>query len=598
MHIVQRIAQHQNYHCRVLARAPTEITISVWQPYRLVERNQQLSNTAKLSPYRVVPLNGDRGLFVGSIPVMTTISHEIEDIILQQNLRVDLFVGFQQFSNVYPQRQRYERLGRICHTVHVWGVPDTSPPDIPGVTYHPLHPDDSVAREWFVVVDSSHFFTALLAKEVTEQHRVTNGGRVFEGIWTHDADLVSQSTMLLHQMIGDNYEVTVDRDYTSQFHHIAQILIRLVGSREELIQRLTTSGSNQLHFLQESMAASDTPLLLLDLQKQVIAATRAACNILDEEPKAIIDKPIEACGNGLFADRDPTLVIEPLKALLKVSGDQLLTASSQPVYNDMHHQIGWVISLHQTLHRRTRVARRELPVLGSLQPDCQQLKQHLDNLADQVADNERATQTVVETQELVQILQHKVARLALLHHVEAQGEVAGAEVDLRLLIQQVLQEWYIEIRRQGILFGLEIPPDLPPVWCDASQLHTALSELLSNLVQHAAGVRKGRLQVYQADDHIYLGVQDFGDGIQPEDHDRVFRPLPRSGMALPEATEHVGLGLAIVRAIAKAHHGYLQIESQPGKGSTFTIMLPLASQASKANHRPITDERHSLQVPT
>lgn len=116
---------------------------------------------------------------------MIEISHEIED----RALRVDggrLFSGFQYDSKLRDQRDRYRRLGELPLEIHTFGVPDSEPVDIAGITHHP-EDNDEIERSWFVVFDGNGrdpYKTALLATE-----RAPNS---FYGFWSDDPGIVDR----------------------------------------------------------------------------------------------------------------------------------------------------------------------------------------------------------------------------------------------------------------------------------------------------------------------------------------------------------------------------------------------------------------------
>ena len=76
-------------------------------------------------------------------------------------------------------------------------------------------------------------------------------------------------------------------------------------------------------------------------------------------------------------------------------------------------------------------------------------------------------------------------------------------------------------------------------------------------------------------DSVVIAVADEGDGIAPADLERIFEP----GVRLTDARPGSGLGLAVVRTIARAHGGEVEVESSPGQGATFRLVLPGASGA-------------------
>ncbi len=123
---------------------------------------------------------------------------------------------------------------------------------------------------------------------------------------------------------------------------------------------------------------------------------------------------------------------------------------------------------------------------------------------------------------------------------------------------------------------LELAPDLPPVFCDASQIQQVLTNLLLNAAQAIEGEGEVRMRTrLAADGHAALvEIRDTGPGIAAADLPRIFDPF----FTTKEAGQGVGLGLAVAYGIVKAHGGEIEVESQAGRGSTFRVILPLRVQ--------------------
>ena len=120
------------------------------------------------------------------------------------------------------------------------------------------------------------------------------------------------------------------------------------------------------------------------------------------------------------------------------------------------------------------------------------------------------------------------------------------------------------------------------VWADRQRLTQALMQLAQNAVQFTSPgdtieLSARREHPGQAEPgRVLLAVRDTGVGIEPEDRERIFARFARADHARARA-EGAGLGLAIVAAIAEAHRGTVAVDSIPGAGSTFTLVLPASA---------------------
>ena len=172
---------------------------------------------------------------VNSVSMMNTISHLIEEQVMHHQMDVNFFAGFQRFSNFAAQQRRYERLAAVCRRLFVFGVPDVRPPRIPGVEFISLDASMPLAREWFLVVDTPNFWTALLTQEA-EGHDEETGGRRFDGLWSYDAAVVERASLLISQQLDSVFKPVLARNYEQQSVHINEIGMQMVnyleGSRQ------------------------------------------------------------------------------------------------------------------------------------------------------------------------------------------------------------------------------------------------------------------------------------------------------------------------------------------------------------------------------
>lgn len=168
---------------------------------------------------------------VNTVAMMNIISQQIEEQIIQQKLALNLYVGFQRFSNFIEQHRRYSRLGAICRRVYVFGVADCQPPVVPGIEFVEIAPASALSNEWFLLVNTYDFWTTLVAREL-EPHPVT-GDRQFDGIWSFNEPLVERISLLIAQILEFSYMPIQQRNYEQQNLHISEINSGILGALEQ-----------------------------------------------------------------------------------------------------------------------------------------------------------------------------------------------------------------------------------------------------------------------------------------------------------------------------------------------------------------------------
>jgi len=154
---------------------------------------------------------------------------------------------------------------------------------------------------------------------------------------------------------------------------------------------------------------------------------------------------------------------------------------------------------------------------------------------------------------------------------------ARDEIDLAKLIQEAVEARREELARGGFEVEVAVGPGLPPVVGDAKLLRTAFDNLLSNAQKYAGGARWIRVSASYAEPEkeVRIGVEDHGVGIEAGDQVEIFEPFCRGRAALEAQIPGSGLGLSLVRSAAEAHRGSVTLVSEPGRGSTFTLHLPV-----------------------
>jgi signal transduction histidine kinase len=118
------------------------------------------------------------------------------------------------------------------------------------------------------------------------------------------------------------------------------------------------------------------------------------------------------------------------------------------------------------------------------------------------------------------------------------------------------------------------------VACDPLRMEQVVSNLVSNAIKYSPDGGKVQVVIVREAGEATISISDQGIGISEADQERLFEPFQRVGLAR-ETAPGVGLGLFVVRRIVEAHGGRIELESTPGKGSTFRVHLPLGAEVAQ-----------------
>ena len=151
-----------------------------------------------------------------------------------------------------------------------------------------------------------------------------------------------------------------------------------------------------------------------------------------------------------------------------------------------------------------------------------------------------------------------------------------APVSLNRCLADALGMLSEQLRLRDIAVLTDLATDLPPVRGDANQLEQVLVNLIGNArdAMAAAARRELRLRTYGANGSVVAEVADTGCGIALEHQNKIFNPF----FTTKEVGEGTGLGLSISHDIVERHGGRIEVQSAPGAGTTFRVVLPVGSQ--------------------
>ena len=172
----------------------------------------------------------------------------------------------------------------------------------------------------------------------------------------------------------------------------------------------------------------------------------------------------------------------------------------------------------------------------------------------------------------IDFLTHLTDDLFLIEQLEDEKVLfASEQVDLFQLMQTIGSASKIEAVKKGVRFEIHLERSCL-AWGDPYRLEQALQNLIVNAIYYTPENGSVSVTMQKIDDSIHITIKDTGKGIKKENIEKVFERYYHDNETDPH--QSTGLGLSIAHGIIKQHHGVIGVESTPGIGSTFKVVLP------------------------
>jgi PAS domain S-box-containing protein len=335
------------------------------------------------------------------------------------------------------------------------------------------------------------------------------------------------------------------------------------------------------------MEAIEDGLIVVDPAGTIVHVNAVACAILEVERDRVLGERLEELGSHhphylrlRAAVREFLAHPEREGGRMEISlflrgRDHFYVLRPTPFRARDGSNAGLILALQDVTHLRDQERRREA-LLGTL---SHELRTPLTSLAmalellrqDQLDPEQRH---VLETvREDVAQLQDLSQRLLDLSRSRAMTiALERRDVDLAAVFGRVMKTFGHQAQEKQIALDVAVPAAGLTVPGDETRITWAISNLLANALRYTPSGGRIELRLAPSDGDVRITVSDTGPGIPPGQRDRIFERFTQG----PDGGEMgaAGLGLAIVRDIVQAHGGRIQLESEVGSGSRFTLELP------------------------
>lgn len=369
---------------------------------------------------------------------------------------------------------------------------------------------------------------------------------------------------------------------------LAESMDRMAAQLRERLD-LVTRQRNELETILRSMTEG---ILAVDLEQRVVTMNAAAARILSVSAEEAAGRPV----HELL--RNP-----PLQALIEralgsaepVEGDVVLHGEGErhlevrgAILRDREErEIGALLVLHDVSRLRQLERMRSdfvANVSHELKTPVTAIQGAVETLASgAIADPEAA-------ERFLSILARQAGRteaiiedLLRLSRIEEEAGRGGLELEpgsIEMVLAGAVQACQAGAREKGIEIEFDCPPELearinPPL------LENAVANLIDNAVKYSASGGPVRVSAAAHGGEVLITVNDQGCGIDQRFHERIFERFFRVDRSRGRELGGTGLGLAIVKHIVLAHGGRVTVDSAPGRGSTFGIVLPCTTRAAR-----------------
>jgi two-component system phosphate regulon sensor histidine kinase PhoR len=366
---------------------------------------------------------------------------------------------------------------------------------------------------------------------------------------------------------------------------VGLILEEIFTRQQQLAQQVTEGASGT----ETILAAMQDGLLVVDAARHITLANETFEEFFDLRETSL-GAPLLDTVRDTSLDQIITETLnigEPGRCEIIIL-DRALEVSAVPLKDEDDATTGVVVLFHDiTQLKQLDEVRKDFVanVSHELRTPLSILRGYIETLLD------NPKTSTEELTRILEVMERHSKRLGLLVDdllILAQLESGDphlqlSDVALDELFGHIVRDWDKKFAEKRLKVIVNLPEHLPQVRADETRLQEILYNLLDNAVKYSREGGDLRLSAQERNGEIALSVSDTGIGIGKNDLPRIFERFYRVDKARSRELGGTGLGLSIVKHIAQLHGGRVEAESEPGRGTTIRIVLPL-----EASSAPVT----------